>query len=701
MNTDEHHHHSAMHDSHAGHAQAHVAGAHAQPSAKEKHGGHDEHEGHSVADFRKRFWISTLLTLPIVALTPMIQIWLGFESTLSFEGDLYVLFGLSTLVYLYGGMPFLKGIVRELKHRQPGMMTLVAVSITTAYVYSSSVVFGLSGETFFWETATLIDIMLLGHWIEMKSVLGASRALEQLAALMPSTAHVIDHNGSTRDVPISSLRPGTKVLVKPGEKIPADGMITEGESSVNEAMLTGESKPVRKAKGKKVIGGSVNGEGALTVEIQRTGEDSFLSGVIRLVREAQKSKSKTQVLANKAAFWLTLVAIGGGALTLFSWLWIGGAEFSFALQRTVTVMVVACPHALGLAVPLVVAVSTAVSAGNGLLIRNRSAFEKARTIDAVVFDKTGTLTEGRFGVTDVVSLSKDINEQEMLRLAASLEGQSEHPIAQGIARHFEGQKARVSGFRSLTGRGVEGNVDGRRVMVTSTSFARESSWDIKDERVETLLAQGKTVVVVAVDGKPVGVIALADMIRPEAKDAVLVLRERGLKAMMLTGDNARVAQWVSREIGLNEFMAEVLPDQKALKIQEIQSRGMTVAMVGDGINDAPALAQADVGIAIGAGTDVAVETADVILVNNDPRDVTAILDLARTTHRKMVQNLVWATGYNVVALPLAAGVLFDQGILLSPALGAVLMSLSTVVVAINARMFPWTKEASPHHHMTT
>lgn len=687
----EHHHHSDARDPHEGHAQTHGATAHAQKRAGEQRGGHDEHEGHSVADFRKRFWISTLLTLPVVALTPMIQIWLGFDGVLSFEGDLSVLFGLSSLVYFYGGMPFLKGIVRELKHRQPGMMTLVAVSISTAYAYSSSVVFGLTGETFFWETATLIDIMLLGHWIEMKSVLGASRALQQLAALMPSTAHVMEQDGSVRDIPLSSLRPGMAVLVKPGERIPADGVVTDGRSSVNEAMLTGESKPVRKEKDAKVIGGSVNGEGSLTVEVQRTGEDSFLSGVIRLVEEAQKSKSKTQLLANRAAFWLTFVAIGGGALTLFAWLWIAGADFSFALQRTVTVMVVACPHALGLAVPLVVAVSTAVSARNGLLIRNRSAFERARTINAVVFDKTGTLTEGLFGVTDVVRFPDAIDEQAMLRLAASLEASSEHPIAQGIARHDEGPKARVSGFRSLTGRGVEGTVEDKHVMVVSPSFARESGWKIDDERIGTLSAQGKTVVIVAVNRKAVGAIALADVIRPEAREAVRSLKERGIKAMMLTGDNARVAQWVAREIGLDEFMAEVLPDRKAQKIQEIQARGMTVAMVGDGINDAPALATADVGIAIGAGTDVAVETADIILVNNDPRDVTAILGLAKTTHRKMVQNLMWATGYNVVALPLAAGVLFAQGILLSPAVGAVLMSLSTVVVAINAQTFKFKR----------
>ncbi|MEX1139385.1 MAG: copper-translocating P-type ATPase [Bacteroidota bacterium] len=627
------------------------------------------------------------MTLPIVALTPMIQEMLGFEGVLNFRGDVYVLFALSSLVYVYGGMPFLKGIIQELGRKQPGMMTLVAVSISTAYVYSSSVVFGLTGETFFWETATLIDIMLLGHWIEMKSVLGASKALEELATLMPSTAHRMRNDGSIEEVALSDLRPGDNVLVKPGEKIPADGTVSEGVSSVNESMLTGESNPVTKMKDAQVIGGSVNGEGSLTVKVRRTGEDSFLSGVIRLVRDAQRSKSKTQRLANRAAFWLTLVAIGGGAVTFFVWTFIAGADLAFALQRTVTVMVVACPHALGLAVPLVVAVSTAISAQHGLLIRNRAAFEQARNIGAVVFDKTGTLTEGRFGVTEVLVFSGSYNENEILRLAASLEANSEHPIARGITGRYKGERSRVSGFQSLTGKGAEGTVDGKAVKVVSPGYIREAGWKADYESVEKLSEQGKTVVFVVVDGEAVGAIALADVIRIEAKEAVADLKKKGVRTMMLTGDNKKVAQWVAGEIGLDEYMAEVLPDQKSRKISEIQSRGLTVAMVGDGINDAPALAQADVGIAIGAGTDVAIETADIILVNSDPRDVAVILGLARKTYKKMIQNLVWATGYNIVALPLAAGVLFSQGILLSPAVGAVLMSFSTVVVAINARMF--------------
>ena len=649
--------------------------------------GHDEHTGHSIADFRRRFWISALMTLPIVALTPMIQEMLGFEGVLNFRGDVYVLFALSSFVYLFGGMPFLKGIVQEVGRKQPGMMTLVAVSITTAYAYSSSVVFGLTGETFFWETATLIDIMLLGHWIEMKSVLGASKALEELATLMPSTAHRMRDDGSIEEVALSDLRPGDNVLVKPGEKIPADGTVSEGESSVNESMLTGESNPVAKLKDAQVIGGSVNGEGSLTVKVRRTGEDSFLSGVIRLVRDAQRSKSKTQRLANRAAFWLTLVAIGGGAVTFFVWTFIASADLAFALQRTVTVMVVACPHALGLAVPLVVAVSTAISAQHGLLIRNRAAFEQARNIGAVVFDKTGTLTEGRFGVTEVLVFSGSYSENEILRLAASLEANSEHPIARGITGRYKGERSRVSGFQSLTGKGAEGSVDGKAVKVVSPGYIRDAGWKADYDSVEKLSEQGKTVVFVVVDGEAVGAIALADVIRIEAKEAVADLKKKGVRTMMLTGDNKKVAQWVAGEIGLDEYMAEVLPDQKSKKINEIQSRGLTVAMVGDGINDAPALAQADVGIAIGAGTDVAIETADIILVNSDPRDVAVILGLARTTYKKMIQNLVWATGYNIVALPLAAGVLFSQGILLSPAVGAVLMSFSTVVVAINARMF--------------
>ena len=654
------------------------------------HGGHHDHHAHMVADFRKRFWISLVLTIPVLLLSPMIQRFLGLGEALRFPGDTFLTFLFSSVVFFYGGYPFLKGIYDELKKLRPGMMTLIALAISVAYFYSSAVVFGLSGKTFFWELATLIDIMLLGHWIEMKSVMGASRALEELAKLMPSDAHKILEDGSIQDVPLDELNPGDRVLVKPGEKIPADGIVVEGQSSVNEAMLTGESKPVSKKPGDPVIGGGVNGEGSLTIEVRKTGKDSFLSQVIDLVREAQASKSKTQDLANRAALWLTLIAIGGGAITLFVWLAIMHKDFAFALERTVTVMVITCPHALGLAVPLVVAVSTAISARNGLLIRNRVAFEAARNIEAIIFDKTGTLTEGKFGVTDVLTLNGLVNPKELLKYAAAVEVHSEHPIARGIV-DFAGETAAVSDFKAIPGKGAQGQVDGKLVQVVSPGYLREKHIDLQDERVDALKAQGKTVVFVLLDGKIVGAIALADIIRPESKEAVRKLKEMGIRTMMLTGDNAQVAKWVADELGLDEYFAEVLPHEKAAKIKEVQARGLTVAMTGDGVNDAPALAQADVGIAIGAGTDVAVETADIVLVRSNPLDVVSIIGLAKATYKKMVQNLAWATGYNAFAIPLAAGVLYSYGILLTPAMGAVLMSLSTVIVAINARFLKVVK----------
>jgi Cu2+-exporting ATPase len=564
------------------------------------------------------------------------------------------------------------------------MMTLIAVAIATAYLYSSVVVFGLQGKVFFWELATLIDIMLLGHWIEMKSVMGASRALEELAKLMPSDAHKVMSDGSTKDVPIDELEPGDRVLVKPGEKIPVDGEIVEGETSVNEAMLTGESKPVEKKTGSQIIGGSINGEGSITAEVQKTGKDSFLSQMVALVEEAQQSKSRSQDLANRAALWLAVIALSCGAVTLFVWLLIVNKDFAFSLERTVTVMVITCPHALGLAVPLVVAVSTALSAKNGLLIRDRAAFERGRNIQAIIFDKTGTLTRGEFGVTDTITFSEDIDEQELRRYAASIETHSEHPIAQGIATSVE-ETSRVEGFKAITGKGAEGKVDGKDVKVVSPGYLKENDISVEDERIEEFNAHGKTVVFVIIEDELKGAIALADIIREESKEAVSKLKEMGIRCMMLTGDNKLVAEWVSKEIGLDEYFAEVLPKEKAEKVKEIQSRGLIVAMTGDGVNDAPALAQADVGIAIGAGTDVAVQTADIVLVRSNPLDAVAILDLARATYRKMVQNLVWATGYNTFAIPLAAGVLYAYGVLLSPAVGAVLMSLSTVIVAINAR----------------
>lgn len=637
-----------------------------------------------VSDFKRRFWVSLIVTIPILILSPMIQHFLGLGESIRFFGDQYVLFGLSSVVFFYGGYPFLKGIFSELKSVKPGMMTLISIAISTAYIYSSAVVFGLSGNIFFWELATLIDIMLLGHWIEMKSVMGASKALEELVRLMPSDAHKVMPDGSVRDVPLSELNSGDKVLVKPGEKIPADGEVIEGDSSVNESMLTGESVPVSKTKGAKVIGGSVNGEGSITVEVKKTGKDSYLSQVIELVRQAQESKSRTQDLANRAAVWLTIVALGGGAITMFVWLAVAQKDFAFALERTVTVMVIACPHALGLAVPLVVAVSTAISAGNGLLIRDRAAFEKARNIQAIIFDKTGTLTEGKFGVTDTIIFDKDIIREELLKYAASVEAHSEHPIAKGIVSSADGAFT-VQNFKAITGKGAEGIVNGRNVKVVSPGYLKEQNISVNDERIRELSSQGKTVVFVLVDGELKGALALADIVRPESKEAISRLREMGIKCMMLTGDNVQVAKWVSEEIGLDEYFAEVLPDQKSAKVKEVQSRGLIVAMTGDGVNDAPALAQADVGIAIGAGTDVAVETADIILVRSNPLDAVAILGLSRATYGKMVQNLLWATGYNVVAIPLAAGVLYPA-VLLGPALGAVFMSVSTIIVAINARL---------------
>jgi Cu2+-exporting ATPase len=636
-----------------------------------------------VEEFKRRFWVSLLLTVPILALSPLIQSFLGIEEALQFPGDLVVLWGFSTVVFFYGGWPFLKGIYEELSEWQPGMMTLIAVAITTAYVYSSAVVFGLSGSIFFWELATLIDVMLVGHWIEMRSVMGASKALEELAKLMPQTAHRLTESGDTEEVPLEELRHGDRVLIRPGEKIPADGEVVEGTSSVNEAMLTGESVPVSKEEGDEVIGGSINGEGSLTVEVQKTGEEGYLSQVIDMVREAQETKSKTQDLANRAAVWLTAVALGGGALTLFVWTVILGADFAFALERTVTVMVIACPHALGLAVPLVVAVSTATSAQNGLLIRDRTAFEAARNLDAVIFDKTGTLTEGRFGVTDTLVFN-GMAEEEVLRLAAAVESRSEHPIGKGIVDAVDDAPA-VEDFNSITGKGIEGRVNGRDVKVVSPGYLRENGYEMTDARYEELSGQGKTVVFVLVDDNLVGAVALADIIREESREAIRTLKDMGIQVMMLTGDNRQVAEWVAGELGLDDYFAEVLPDEKADKVQEVQSRGLITAMVGDGVNDAPALATADVGIAIGAGTDVAVETADIVLVRNDPRDVTAILRLAQATYRKMVQNLWWAAGYNIFAIPVAAGVLYGWGILFGPAVGAALMSVSTVIVAINAR----------------
>ncbi|MBI2791798.1 MAG: copper-translocating P-type ATPase [Gammaproteobacteria bacterium] len=639
-----------------------------------------------VKDYKKRFWICLFLTIPVLALSPMIQHFVGLGETWRFKGDMGWLALISSVVYFYGGAPFLKGLIEESKAKNPGMMTLIAVAITAAYLYSIANVLGLKGTDFFWELATLIDIMLFGHWIEMKSVMGAGDALEHLARLMPSSAHKVMPDGTVNDVPLEQLLVGDQVLVKPGEKIPADGRIIKGQTAINESMLTGESKPVAKEKGANVIGGSINGEGSINIEVSKTGEGSFLSQIIELVKKAQESKSKTQDLANKAAFWLTIIAISGGVGSLVLWVTFGKSTIAFALERMVSVMVVACPHALGLAVPLVVAVSTAIAAQRGLLIRDRTAFETARNIKGIIFDKTGTLTKGEFGITDVLLFDSSLSEEELITYAASVEMNSEHPIAKGIVKSSK-QTWEVENFSAIPGKGAQGLVKNKQIMVVSPGYLREQKIEVSDKRIKELSGQGKTVIFVLIDNQLKGGIAVADIIRPESKQAVTALRKMGIRCIMLTGDNKQVAEWVAKEIGLDEVFAEVLPHQKAEKIKEVQQRGLIVAMTGDGVNDAPALAQSDVGIAIGAGTDVAIETADIILVKSNPQDVAAIIELAKATYSKMIQNLIWATGYNTVALPLAAGVLYNAyHIALDPAFGAVLMSLSTVICAVNSRL---------------
>ena len=660
-----------------------------QEQTHPKHESHEHHGHHGhdemVEDFKKRFFISLILTIPILALSPMIQHFMGVDWR--FDNDMYILFALSSIVFFYGGWPFLTGGINELKDKNPGMMTLIALAVTIAYGYSTLVVFGWDGNQLFWELATLVDIMLLGHWIEMRSIMGASNALEQLVKLMPSEAHRLDDQNQVQDVPLSEIRNKDWVLVKPGEKIPVDGMIVEGKSTIDESMLTGESIPIDKSEGDGVIGGSVNKEGSLTIQVEKTGEESYLSQVITMVKEAQESKSRTQDLTNRAAKWLFYLALVAGFVTLFAWLTLG-YSFDIAIERMVTVMVITCPHALGLAAPLVVAVSTSISAKQGLLIRNRADFEGARNLNAVVFDKTGTLTKGEFGVTDIVSNGNYTNE-EVLQLAAAIEQNSEHPIASGIvksAREKGISIGKVSDFESITGKGIQGKVEGQKVNVVSPGYVNSSKLSYNQEQFNELSGEGKTVVFVLVEEKLAGMIALADIVRETAKEAVAALKEKGIHSIMLTGDNHKVAKWVAKQVGIEEVYAEVLPDDKANQIKKIKEKGWRVAMTGDGVNDAPALATADLGIAIGAGTDVAMETADVVLVKSNPNDVVALIELSKKTYRKMVQNLWWATGYNIFAIPLAAGVLAPWGIVVSPAIGAVFMSLSTIIVAINAKL---------------
>lgn len=641
---------------------------------------HNHHQM-MIDDFRKRFFVVLILTIPILLLSEMIQMWIGFHFT--FPGLKYVLLILSSVVFFYGGFPFLKGLADEIKNMNPGMMTLIGFAISVAFIYSVATVFVLQGMDFFWELTTLILIMLFGHWIEMKSVMGASRELEMLVSMIPSEAHLIK-GSDIKEVRTDSLNPGDIILVKPGEKISADGIITEGESYLNESMLTGESKPVRKIAGNKVIAGAINGNGLLQINVTHNSKDSYLSQVVKLIDDAQKAKSKTQLLANTAARWLTIIAIVSGIATFLFW-WIDGKDLSFAIERMVTVIVICCPHALGLAVPLVVAKSTALSAKNGLLIKNRTAFENSRKITTLVFDKTGTLTVGKFAVSKIHSFSENITENEMVRLASGLEQNSEHSIATGIidkAKELNLTIPPIEKFKSITGRGVEALIEGKEVKVVSPGYLKENKISIPEDSIKTETID--TMVFVVIDNHAAGFISMSDAIRPESFDAINILKQNNIKTVLLTGDNMKVAKSVSEKLNIDSYISEVLPHQKLEKIRELQSQGEFVAMTGDGVNDAPALAQADIGIAIGSGSDIAAETAGIVLVNSNPLDVINLILFGKATYKKMIQNLIWATGYNVVALPLAAGVLYNQGVILSPAMGAVLMSLSTVIVAINA-----------------
>ncbi len=643
--------------------------------------GHDHHKM-MIADFKKRFWVTLILAIPILFLSPMIQKFFGYEFLL--PGNSYILFVLSSVVYFYGGWPFIKGFIKEIKKRSPGMMTLIFMAISVAYFYSSATVFGLKGVDFFWELATLIAIMLLGHWIEMKSVLGASKALQLLVSMMPAEAHKVEGDKIV-DIKLEALQKGDTILIKSGEKVPADGVIIEGASYINESMLTGESKPVKKDIDDKVIGGSINGNGSIKVTVVNTGKDSYLNKVITMVEEAQKSKSKMQNLSDRAAKWLTYIALAIGFGTLAVWLLLG-YPFVFALERMVTVMVIACPHALGLAIPLVVAISTAVSAQNGLLIRNRTAFEESRKISALLFDKTGTLTEGDFGVTRVQSVNDKYNAKELIRLSSALEQSSEHPIAVGIIKKIKEDKTpvpTVKNFNAITGKGVEGTVEGKKVKVVSPGYLKDANINIPEDAYSDA---AETVVFVVIDDELAGYIALADEIRPESAEAINTFKKNNIKVFMATGDNEKTAKAVSKKLGLDGYYAEVLPHQKVEIVEGLQTKGEFVAMTGDGVNDAPALAKANVGIAVGSGTDVAAETADIILVNSNPKDIANLILFGKATYNKMIQNLIWATAYNVVAIPLAAGVLYSKGFVLGPAIGAVFMSLSTVIVAINAQL---------------
>lgn len=684
----------------AHHQHTHNEHMHQTEHAPDNHQGHSghgvDHSGHEQM-FRNRFWVSLVLTIPVLLFSPMIQEWFGFAMP-EFTGSSLIGPAFAIAIFAYGGVPFLQMAVPEVQNRKPGMMTLISLAITVAFAYSLFAAVSGTSMGFFWEMATLIDIMLLGHWLEMRSVRQASGALNELAKLMPDTAERITENGNTEEVNVAELHKGDVVLVRPGASVPADGEIIEGHSTLNEAMITGESKPVDKGDGDSVIGGTINGDGSLRVRVSAIGDETALAGIMRLVEEAQSSKSNTQILADKAAGWLFYVALAVAALTAVLWIAAVGLQLD-VLERVVTVLVIACPHALGLAIPLVVAISTSMGARNGILVRNRLALEEARQINTVIFDKTGTLTEGRFGVVNLVT-AEGWQEDKALALALAVEGDSEHPIARGIRHKAEDagvEPVAINDFEAIKGRGIKATYDGKIVYVGGPRLLEmlelELAGDMDTFRQEAN-DNAQTVVYLVVENVVVAAFALADVIRPESKQAVQRLHEMGVEVAMLTGDSQQVADAVARELGIDIVFAEVLPEHKDQKVADLQKQGKKVAMVGDGVNDAPALTRADIGIAIGSGTDVAIESAGIILVQSNPLDVVKIFELSRATYRKMIQNLIWATGYNVIALPLAAGILAPVGFILSPAVGAVFMSLSTIIVAINAQTLRRTKLAA-------
>jgi len=689
-----------QHAGHAAHASEHGSHKGEHGDHEGGHKAHADHTGHGASHagheqmFRRRFWISLVLSIPVLVYSPALQDWLGYTAP-AFPGSEWVTPVFAVIVFLYGGVPFLQMAVPELRHRKPGMMTLISLAISVALIYSLATLF-LPGQTsFFWELVTLIDIMLLGHWIEMRSVRQASGALNELAKFMPDTAERVLPDGSTEEVPVIELQQGDLVLIRPGASAPADGEVEEGDSEVNEAMITGESKPVRKEPGDKIIGGTINRDGSLRVRVTATGDDTALAGIMRLVDEAQQSKSDTQILADRAAGWLFYIALGVAAATAVAWIVAVGFDVD-VVARVATVLVIACPHALGLAVPLVVAITTSLAASNGVLVRDRLALEEAREIDTVIFDKTGTLTEGRFGVVDMAT-ANGLDEDEALALTAAVEGDSEHTIARGIRRAAEERGLslpKVSEFEAIKGRGVQASRNGHTLHVGGPRLLGMLELDIPESLTgfrEKTQIKGQSVVYLVQEKQVTAAFALADVIRPESKNVVDRLHDMGIEVAMLTGDSEAVAQATADELGIDQYFAEVLPEHKDQKVQQLQDEGKRVAMVGDGVNDAPALTRADVGIAIGSGTDVAVESAGIILVKSNPMDVVSVIELSRASYRKMLQNLWWAAGYNIVALPLAAGVLAPLGILLSPAVGALLMSLSTVIVAINTQLLRRTE----------